>query len=245
MKLIREMEISSLVLGGSAILLQKCYRGHVGRVRARKKKEGVKSIVCQRVYRGHLGRQAASREREKLEEIKLRHTSATKIQATWKMKVAREEYRRVRVHTLAATEIQRIYRGRIGRKTATRRKKWESTEPGPERLKLGLGLIEESKVAFERQQEEIDALHRAQQSAEARISHIHAELKVSWKGEERSDEWKVVSFRAMQYKVVVVVVAANHFYLLRSARRRTRNRSSECSRGSCRRLIRSRTTFRS
>ena len=93
--------------------------------------------------------------------------------------MAREEYRKVRVHSLAATEIQRMYRGRIGRKTATRRKKWEATEPGPERLKLGLGLIEESKVAFERQQEEIDALHRAQQSAEARISHIHAELRDS------------------------------------------------------------------
>jgi hypothetical protein len=159
-------------------------------------------IVCQRVYRGHLGRKAAKRERDKLEEKRLRSVSAVKIQATWKMKCAREEYRKVRVHSLAAIEIQRLYRGRIGRKTASRRRKWEATEPGPERLKLGLALIEESKVAFERQQEEIDALHRAQNSAEARyeprrrrrgrgraqanpiarrISHIHSELKDSEK----------------------------------------------------------------
>jgi hypothetical protein len=44
-----------------------------------------------------------------------------------------------------------------------------------------LQFIEESKVAFERQQEEIDALHRAQERAEARISLIHNELKESEK----------------------------------------------------------------
>ena len=40
-------------------------------------------------------------------------------------------------------------------------------------------LINESKIAFERQSEEIDALHRAQEKAEARVSHIHVELKES------------------------------------------------------------------
>ena len=37
-------------------------------------------------------------------------------------------------------------------------------------------MIEESKLAFERQQEEIDALHRAQEQAETRVSQIHAGL---------------------------------------------------------------------
>jgi len=66
----------------------------------------------------------------------------------------------LRVHVLAATEIQRAYRGYLGRKKMQRRKQWESAKPGPERIKLGLQFIEESKLAFERQQEEIDALHR-------------------------------------------------------------------------------------
>jgi hypothetical protein len=78
------------------------------------------------------------------------------------VQVAREEYRLMRVHVVAAIEVQRVYRGHLGRKKALRRRDWETAEPGPERLKLGLKLIEESKVAFERQQEEIDALHRAQ-----------------------------------------------------------------------------------
>ena len=40
-------------------------------------------------------------------------------------------------------------------------------------------MIEESKLAFERQEEEIDAPYRAQEKAEARVSHIHSELKES------------------------------------------------------------------
>lgn len=42
-------------------------------------------------------------------------------------------------------------------------------------------MAEESKVAFERQKEEIDALHRAQEKAEARISHVYNELRHSEK----------------------------------------------------------------
>merc|ERR1719198_2811847 len=83
----------------------------------------------------------------------------------------------MRIHIVAATELQRAYRGHLGRKKAARRREWENAEPGPERLKLGLKLIEESKVAFERQQEEIDALHRSQGKAESRVSHIHVELR--------------------------------------------------------------------
>ena len=79
--------------------------------------------------------------------------------------IAREEYRLMRVHMVAAMEIQRVYRGHIGRKKALRRKEWENAEPGPERLKLGLKLIEESKIAFERQQEEIDAVTNAMVSS--------------------------------------------------------------------------------
>lgn len=97
------------------------------------------------------------------------------------MKVAKEEFRSMRIHLLAVVEIQRIYRGYLGRKVMKRRREWKSATFGPERIKLGLKLIEESKVAFERQQEEIDALHCAQERVEARVSHIHAELKESEK----------------------------------------------------------------
>jgi hypothetical protein len=39
-------------------------------------------------------------------------------------------------------------------------------------------FAEESKVAFERQKEEIDALHRAQEKAEARIRYCRQPIMV-------------------------------------------------------------------
>jgi hypothetical protein len=71
------------------------------------------------------------------------------------------------VHELAAVQVQRVYRGLRGRRRARRKREWEAAAPGPERLSLGLKLINESKEAFAQQQEEIDALHRAQVRAVA------------------------------------------------------------------------------
>ena len=56
------------------------------------------------------------------------------------------------MHAVAANEVQRVYRGYLGRKMVQRRREWTATEPGPERIKLGLKLIEESKRAFEQQE---------------------------------------------------------------------------------------------
>merc|ERR1711871_1572320 len=118
-----------------------------------------------------------NREKTRMQMIARKINAANKITSLWRMKVAREEYRSLRIHAVAANEVQRVYRGHIGRKTVRRRREWSATEPGPDRIKLGLKLIEESKRAFEQQEEEINALHRAQEKAEARVSHIHAELK--------------------------------------------------------------------
>lgn len=165
----------------SATQIQRVYRGYADRGYFRRLRRLHSAITCQRVFRGFLARKAANRERQRLALLQKKHRAAAKIQSVWRMKVAREEYRSLRIHILAAIEIQRSFRGYLGRKKMARRRLWESTKPGPERIKLGLQFIEESKQAFERQQEEIDALHRAQERAESRISHIHAELKESEK----------------------------------------------------------------
>ena len=179
--MMRQQEVMQLILGSSANLIQRVWRGYLGRCEYLAKVRHVSTMFLQRVFRGMLGRKAARLERERLEDMRRRAHASIKIQATWKMKVAREEYRVLRIHLLASVEIQRVFRGLIGRKRVARVRKWESTEPGADRLKLGLELINESKVAFERQGEEIDALHRAQEKAEARVSHIHAELRESEK----------------------------------------------------------------
>eukprot|EP01038_Epipyxis_sp_PR26KG_P011234 gene11234-15074_t len=165
----------------SAITIQRTFRGYYARRYFRRIKRIACALRIQKFFRGYLGRLAFKQEKKRLEIIKLKHNSAAKVQSIWRMKVSKEEFRSMRVHILATIEIQRVYRGYLGRKKIARRKQWENTPPGPDRIKLGLQFIEESKVAFERQQEEIDALHRAQERAEARISLIHHELKDSEK----------------------------------------------------------------
>ena len=180
-RLFHELETRNLVLGASATHVQRLVRGVFGRTVARERRKLRASLLIQRVFRGFRGRAIAAKERARLEHLRLRAESATKLQAAWRMKVTREEFQLLRVHMVAAQEIERVYRGHLGRRRTQRRRDWENAEPGPERLKLGLRLIEESKVAFERQQEEIDALHRSQEKAESRVSHIHAELRESEK----------------------------------------------------------------
>ncbi len=159
--------------------IQRVYRGMLGRNIARDKKENRAAGNVQRVYRGHLGRLRAEVERERLARIALEHRSATAIQATFRMFAGRMEYIDRRVREVASVQVQRMWRGVRGRRRFEKKRLWENTAPGPERLKLGLTLIDETKDAFTTQQEEINALHRAQERAETRVSEIHEGLKES------------------------------------------------------------------
>jgi len=180
-KRIKELYLNNLKNSFSATEIQRVFRGYIDRKYFKKLLKWMSALKIQRLFRGYLGRLAFRREKNRVALINAKNKSAAKIQSIWRMKVAKEEFRSLRIHVLASIEIQRAYRGFMGRKLTKRRKLWESTAPGPDRIKLGLTFIEESKQAFERQQEEIDALHRAQERAEARVSHIHAELKESEK----------------------------------------------------------------
>ncbi|CAN0433299.1 unnamed protein product, partial [Ectocarpus sp. 8 AP-2014] len=141
----REAAVAELVLGGSAIRLQSAGRGMLGRRRAARRRRQVMAGAIQRCYRGHLGRRSAAHQRAMLETLRQRNLATTRIQAWWRCKLAKDGYARGRAMSIAATEIQRCYRGMIGRKKASRRLEWEKSEPGPERLKLGVRLIEDSK----------------------------------------------------------------------------------------------------
>ena len=163
----------------ASVKIQKTFRGMKGRRIARDRREKRAAIRIQKVYRGHLGRLIAEVERQRLARIALENKCATKLQATFRMYKGRMEFIDRRVREVAAVQIQRIWRGVRGRRKAARKRKWESTAPGPDRLKLGLTLIEETKEAFQTQQEEINALHRAQERSEARVSEIHEGLKES------------------------------------------------------------------
>ncbi|TYZ65543.1 hypothetical protein PybrP1_007720 [[Pythium] brassicae (nom. inval.)] len=163
----------------AAVVVQRLFRGHVCRVAFARRRRAAKALVLQRVVRGHAGRVRCEALREARAQRAYLDRKAAKLQATWRMYVARDRFLAARFAVLAATEIQRVYRGRLGRREASRKKQWRDAEPGPARLALGLQLIEGSKQAFERQQRELDALHRAQEAAERQVSAVHAELQDS------------------------------------------------------------------
>ncbi|OQR92874.1 hypothetical protein ACHHYP_03147 [Achlya hypogyna] len=157
-------------------LLQRWYRGARTRKLYAAKRRLKYAGVLQRVYRGHRGRTKARAVRDAQAHVRHMHAMATKLQATYKMHREQTKFFRARVRLLAATELQRVFRGHLARKRVARMHEWDRAEPGPEKLSLGLQRIEASKAEFERQQKEIDALHRAQESAERKVSEIHASL---------------------------------------------------------------------
>lgn len=88
----------------------------------------------------------ATRKRALLARCAARASSATKLQSAWRGKMARDSYLSARCSWLASREIQRLFRGHLGRRATRRRREWQAAGPGPERLKLGLRMIEDTKV---------------------------------------------------------------------------------------------------
>ena len=163
----------------SAVSIQSMYRGYRSRVSTNELRRKISAAFLQRWLRYCIYRRKVNREKARLDMIIRQHHCATRIQSIWHMKVAKDEVYALQIRILAALEIQRCFRGSMGRRQMRRRRRWEAAVPGPERIQLGLQMIEESKAVFERQQVEIDMLHRAQERAEARVSHIYTELKDS------------------------------------------------------------------
>lgn len=145
-RVVRERAMAEIVLGGSVLRLQSVGRGMLGRRRAARRRRQVVALTIQRCYRGHLGRRSAARKRAVLEHLRERNRAAVVLQAWWRCRAAVDGYARARATSIAAIEIQRCFRGMIGRKKVSRRLEWERAQPGPERLKLGVRLIEDSKV---------------------------------------------------------------------------------------------------
>lgn len=158
---------------------QRIVRGGLGRKRAREVRRDHATRVAQRLVRGRLGRLRWSKEKQrKIREQEEAHR-ASKIQSVWRMYKGQTVYQQLFMEDLAATAVQRVYRGLLARRRVAKQRKWDSTEPGAERLELGLKLIANSKESFERQRQEIEALHRDQEQAESRVSLIHAGLRES------------------------------------------------------------------
>ena len=74
----------------------------------RNRRRLVRCKQIQRNFRGYLGRKSARSEKDRLVLIKMKLRAASLIQSSWRMKVAVEEFRSMRIHVIAAKELQRI-----------------------------------------------------------------------------------------------------------------------------------------
>lgn len=178
-KILAKNEEYERVKNEAVLIIERIIRGFLGRRRAKKFRQAKAALLIERFYRGHLGRLRVKEIRRKKAMLENENYCATKIQTQFRTYSAQKNYRQMKTLKVAAITIERVYRGHRGRLRANRIRKWQSAAPGPERLKLGLQMIEETKEAFERQRQEIDALHRAQEKAELKVSEIHSNLKES------------------------------------------------------------------
>lgn len=160
---------------------QRIYRGRLGRKKALLRRQDLASRKMQRVYRGRQGRRRWKGEKSRQLRVLRDNKAAARMQSIFRMYKAQILYQQRYMEDLAAIAVQRTYRGLLARRRAKRMREWAGTAPGPERLKLGLKLIENSKEAFERQRREIETLHRDQEKAEVKVSFIHAGLRESEK----------------------------------------------------------------
>mmetsp|Transcript_16373 Transcript_16373/g.24141 ORF Transcript_16373/g.24141 Transcript_16373/m.24141 type:complete len:2281 (-) Transcript_16373:1010-7852(-) len=178
-KNMRQREIERVVLGSSAFLVQRIWRGHQGRKFWRVVRRIRATVTMQKVVRGFLDRRVVMRKHQHLALLQKRHSASVKIQCNWRAKMASDILDQLRLQNYAATEIQRCSRGRTGRKKAVFTRDWLLAKPGAERVELGLKLIEDSKEEFERHRKDIDTLHRIQEKAETRVNQMYQELKES------------------------------------------------------------------
>mmetsp|Transcript_21084 Transcript_21084/g.47819 ORF Transcript_21084/g.47819 Transcript_21084/m.47819 type:complete len:690 (-) Transcript_21084:1162-3231(-) len=157
--------------------IQSAYRVFLSGKILQKKKESRSTIILQKYLRGMCGRLCAEKHRRHQEIVKIRLNACIKIQNTYRMFCVIDRCRLHRIHALAAGEIQRVFRGFKGRRKVNRIKEWEAATPGPERIKLGMKMIQASKDVFDRQQNELDTLHTAQENAHEKLNIICKELQ--------------------------------------------------------------------
>ena len=161
--------------------LQRVFRGVHGRKVVRNLRQDRASRVVQRIGRGCIGRKRFRREKKVQARLSREREAAMKMQSLFRMHKGMIIYQQRLLEDIAATSIQKLYRGVLGRRLAQRKRQWQSAEPGPERLELGLQMVQQSRERFEEHRQEIEGLHRDQEKTEARVSLIHAGLRESEK----------------------------------------------------------------
>ena len=161
--------------------LQRIFRGVRGRKNASRMRRDRSARDMQRVIRGFVGRRQYAKEVKRAKQREKEKNAAIKMQSVFRRHKGMIVYQQRLLEDIASTTIQRMYRGVLGRRVSNRKRMWQKSEPGPERLELGLKLVKKSEERFKEHRQEIEKLHQKQERTEARVSLIHAGLKQSEK----------------------------------------------------------------
>lgn len=182
----------------SAIFIQRCFRGKLGRdVFEEKKKELWAACFTQRVLRGHHGRlKYAQRRRMTEAQIKVagvwrgrrqrkivqllimkRNEGALIFQCLWRKYSARCFVFRKRIEKYASIVIQRICRGYMGRGLAEKeREKFNFGCSKKKGIDLGRQLLVEHKLHATRLQSEISVLNQERKVLLSQIDAVSGEI---------------------------------------------------------------------
>jgi hypothetical protein len=184
----------------SALLIQRCFRGMLGRTEYRKiQRELWAAKFVQRAYRGHLGRlkgygrrmaiacqtRIAQRWRgvkarrvvEKL--LRQRFNAALLVQCSWRTFRAKRLLHWLMFRNKCCINIQRIFRGYKGRRKATlEREKYIFSRSQSGGIEIGRRLLAEHKRAATRLQSELSLIDQEKSSIQTKLDELQADILV-------------------------------------------------------------------
>ena len=190
--------ISRLKRQRSALNIQRCFRGMIGRrIFNQRLKELWAAQFVQRTYRGALGRRTSYYRRLSIEAqiniarvwrgyvdrqlvnriVKHRNAAAINLQSLWRRCMAIDLAKNLRIRKFGATTIQRVFRGYRGRKKADmERDKYVFSKSQSMGIELGRQMLVEHKLHATRLQSELSILEKEKTSLESKIDTITIEL---------------------------------------------------------------------
>ncbi len=182
----------------SALNIQRCYRGMIGRrIFNEKRRELWAARLVQRVYRGAIGRRTSYYRRISIQaqitiarvwrgyiDRKLvsairreRNIAAIHLQCLWRRCMAIDQAQYLRTRKQSSTKIQRVFRGHLGRKKAEKeRDKYVFSKSQSMGIELGRQMLAEHKLKATRLQSELSILEKEWASIESKVELISSEL---------------------------------------------------------------------
>lgn len=182
----------------SALTIQRCYRGMIGRfIFTEKRKQLWAARFVQRMYRGSIGRQTSYFQRiTKQSQINIsrlwrghvarnrvnvillhRNSAATNFQTLWRRFLALRMIGILRLSINASVTIQRIYRGFQGRTKAEKeREKYLFSRSQSRGIEIGRQMLIEHKRHATRLQSELSTLAKEKLSFQEKVKRITQEI---------------------------------------------------------------------